>query len=106
MLVVQAMQVNPDDLFEAAGYPTTRTLRQVYEDYEANVDPDLLRYLGRLSRNRQRRLLFLLEGMENLVDRVQDEEDGQQEEPEAQYADQEIHREDVTLSSPTGHGRY
>ena len=106
LLVVQAMQVNPDDLFEAAGYPTTRTLRQVYEDYEANVDPDLLRYLGRLSRNRQRRLLFLLEGMENLVDRVQDEEDGQQEEPEAQYADQEIHREDVTLSSPTGHGRY
>ena len=29
--VAQAMQVNPDDLFEAAGYPTTRTLRQVYE---------------------------------------------------------------------------
>jgi hypothetical protein len=45
-----------------------RTLRRVYEGYEANVDPDLLRYLGRLPRDRQRRLLLLLEGMEHLVE--------------------------------------
>ncbi len=65
--VAQAMRVDPDELFEAAGYPTVRTLRQVYQDYESNIDPDLLRYLGRLPRDRQRRLLLLLEGMETVV---------------------------------------
>ena len=66
--VAQAMGVDPDELFEAAGYPTVRTLKRVYEAYEANVDPDLLRFLNRLPRNRQRRLLLLLEGMEHLVE--------------------------------------
>jgi transcriptional regulator with XRE-family HTH domain len=66
--LAQAIHVDPDDLFEAAGYPTVRTLKQVYEGYEANVDPDLLRFLTRLPRNRQRRLLLLLEGMEHLVE--------------------------------------
>ncbi len=65
--VAQAMHVDPDELFEAAGYPTVRTLRQVYRDYESSVDPDLLRYLGRLPRDRQRRLLLLLQGMETVV---------------------------------------
>jgi hypothetical protein len=44
-----------------------RTLRQIYQDYESNIDPDLLRFLGRLPRDRQRRLLLLLEGMETIV---------------------------------------
>jgi transcriptional regulator with XRE-family HTH domain len=70
--VAQAIQVDPDDLFEAAGYPTVRTLRQVYQGYESNIDPDLLRYLGRLPRDRQRRLLLLLESMTTVV--VQGEE--------------------------------
>jgi len=65
--VAQAMSVDPDELFEAAGYPTVRTLRQIYQDYESNIDPDLLRYLGRLPRDRQRRLLLLLQGMETVV---------------------------------------
>jgi transcriptional regulator with XRE-family HTH domain len=65
--VAQAMAVDPDELFEAAGYPTVRTLRQIYQDYESNIDPDLLRFLGRLPRDRQRRLLLLLEGMETVV---------------------------------------
>ncbi len=65
--VAQAMSVDPDELFEAAGYPTVRTLRQIYQGYESNIDPDLLRYLGRLSRERQRRLLLLLQGMETVV---------------------------------------
>jgi len=65
--VAQAMGVEPDELFEAAGYPTVRTLRQMYQDYESNIDPDLLRFLGRLPRDRQRRLLLLLEGMETVV---------------------------------------
>jgi transcriptional regulator with XRE-family HTH domain len=66
--LAEAIHVQPDDLFEAAGYPTVRTLRRVYEGYEANVDPDLLRFLARLPRKRQRRLLLLLEGMEHLVE--------------------------------------
>lgn len=65
--VAQAMGVDPDELFEAAGYPTVRTLRQIYQGYESNIDPDLLRFLGRLPRDRQRRLLLLLEGMETVV---------------------------------------
>lgn len=65
--VAQAMAVDPDELFDAAGYPTVRTLRQIYQDYESNIDPDLLRFLGRLPRDRQRRLLLLLEGMETVV---------------------------------------
>ena len=65
--VAQAMGVDPDELFEAGGYPTVRTLRQIYQDYESNIDPDLLRFLGRLPRDRQRRLLLLLEGMETVV---------------------------------------
>jgi transcriptional regulator with XRE-family HTH domain len=65
--VAQAMDVDPNDLFEAAGYPTVRTLRQIYQNYESNIDPDLLRYLGRLPRDRQRRLLLLLQGMETVV---------------------------------------
>lgn len=66
--LAQAMHVDPDDLFEAAGYPTVRTLKEVYEGYESNVEPDLLRFLARLTRDRQRRLLLLLEGMEHLVE--------------------------------------
>src|SRR3989337_2869151 len=65
--VAQAMHVDSDELFEAAGYPTVRTLKQMYEGYESNIDPDLLRYLGRLPRDRQRRLLLLLQGMETVV---------------------------------------
>ncbi len=69
--VAQAMHVNPDELFEAAGYPTVRTLRQIYEGYESTIDPELLRYLSRFPRERQRRLLLLLEGMENLLGPVE-----------------------------------
>jgi transcriptional regulator with XRE-family HTH domain len=77
--VAQAMNVDPDELFEAAGYPTVRTLKQIYQGYESNVDPDLLRYLGRLPRDRQRRLLLLLQGMETVVAPIEEVAD----EPEA-----------------------
>jgi len=77
--VAQAMHIDADDLFEAAGYPTVRTLKQMYEGYESNIDPDLLRYLGRLPRDRQRRLLLLLQGMETVV--------GEGEESESKAAD-------------------
>ena len=65
--VAQAMRVDSNELFEAAGYPTVRTLRQIYLEYQATIDDNLLRYLTRLPRDRQRRLLFLLEGMEKVL---------------------------------------
>lgn len=65
--VAQAMHLDADELFEAAGYPTVRTLREIYQQYQATVDDDLLRYLSRLPRDRQRRLLFLLQGMEQVL---------------------------------------
>jgi len=94
--LAQAMHVDPDDLFEAAGYPTTRALRQIYQGYEANVDPDLLRYLARFSRDRQRRLLFLLEGMENLVGSSKEEASPQK---EALPSGDQFYAEDLPLSS-------
>ena len=65
--VAQAMQVDPDELFEAAGYPTVRTLREIYQSYESTIDGDLLHYLARLPREKQRRLLSLLEGIEKIL---------------------------------------
>lgn len=72
--VAQAVRVDSDELFEAAGYPTVRTLRRIYNEYQATIDDDLLRYLSRLPRDRQRRLLFLLEGMERVL-RVAESDD-------------------------------
>jgi transcriptional regulator with XRE-family HTH domain len=65
--IAQAMRIDSDELFEAAGYPTVRTLREIYQNYEATVDPELMRYLSRLPRDRQRRLLSILEGMETVL---------------------------------------
>jgi transcriptional regulator with XRE-family HTH domain len=65
--VAQAMRIDPDELFEAAGYPTVRMLRQIYQDYESTVDAGLLDYLTGLPRDRQRRLLLILQGMEQVL---------------------------------------
>lgn len=65
--VAQAINVDPDELFEAAGYPTVRTLKQIYQGYESTIDASLLHFLARLPRDRQRRLLLLLEGMEQVL---------------------------------------
>jgi transcriptional regulator with XRE-family HTH domain len=65
--VARAMRIDPDELFEAAGYPTVRMLRQIYQDYEATVDAELLQYLAGLPRDRQRRLLLILQGMEQVL---------------------------------------
>jgi len=65
--VAQAMNVDPDDLFEAAGYPTVRTLRATYERYESTIDDELLSYLATLPREKQRRLLSLLQGIEQVL---------------------------------------
>lgn len=65
--LAQAINIEADDLFEAAGYPTVRTLRRVYQDYADTIDANLLRYLAGLPRDKQRRLLSLLQGIEDLV---------------------------------------
>lgn len=65
--VAQAIEIDADELFEAAGYPTVRTLRRIYKGYESTIDTGLLHYLARLPRDRQRRLLLLLEGMEQVL---------------------------------------
>ncbi len=65
--VAQAVKVDPDDLFEAAGYPTVRTLRATYERYESTIDDELLSYLSSLPRDKQRRLLSLLQGIEQVL---------------------------------------
>ena len=104
--VAQAMHVDPDELFEAAGYPTVRTLRQIYQGYEATIDPDLLRYLARLPRERQRRLLLLLEGMESLLGGREkgrgDEGFSWEEEPKNGGSEEEQHPLDVRLSRLQG----
>jgi len=66
--VAEAMHIDADELFEAAGYPTVRTLRLIYEGYESTIDADLLKYLAGLSREKQRRLLALLEGIERVME--------------------------------------
>lgn len=73
--VAQAMRIDPDELFEAAGYPTVRTLRQIYQDYEATVDAALLNYLTGLPRDRQRRLLLILQGMEQVLNGADSDSD-------------------------------
>ncbi len=65
--VAQAIKIDPDDLFEAAGYPTVRTLKEIYQGYESTIDAGLLQYLEQLPRDRQRRLLLILEGMEEVL---------------------------------------
>src|SRR2546422_2202677 len=70
--VAKAMRVDSDELFEAAGYPTVRTLRQLYEGYESTVDSDLLLFFAGLPRDRQRRLLTLLEGVERVLTKSED----------------------------------
>lgn len=65
--VAQAVKVDPDELFEAAGYPTVRTLRATYQRYESTIDDELLSYLAGLPREKQRRLLSLLQGIEQVL---------------------------------------
>lgn len=61
--LAKAMHVDPRSLLQAAG------LTDIFpngdeEDFQAAVDPDLLRFLSRLSQTQQRHLLQLLKGME------------------------------------------
>jgi transcriptional regulator with XRE-family HTH domain len=61
--LAQALHVDPRRLLEAAGYTEALGL-QGDSEYETPVDPDLLRFLARLSREHQGFLLRFLQGME------------------------------------------
>ena len=105
--IARATRVDPDELFEAAGYPTVRTLRQIYRSYESTIEPDLLSYLGRLPRDRQRRLLQLLEAIESLLQGMDQDGDvygfrGGDDEPMAGPPSEEHHPHLVPLTASKG----
>ncbi|OGY23073.1 MAG: hypothetical protein A2Y57_00205 [Candidatus Woykebacteria bacterium RBG_13_40_7b] len=60
--LAKALYVDPHELMDAAGYTPNRSNDG---DYHVRVDPDLLRFLAALSRDKQRYILLLLEGMES-----------------------------------------
>ena len=62
--LAQALHVDPRSLLEAAGYQDVLGVATGGE-YEAPVDPDLLRFLARLPLEQQNHLLRFLEGMAN-----------------------------------------
>jgi transcriptional regulator with XRE-family HTH domain len=65
--LAKALYVDPHELMDAAGYSAVRYPNGANNDYHARVDPDLLRFLAGLSRDQQRYILLLLEGMEDRV---------------------------------------
>jgi transcriptional regulator with XRE-family HTH domain len=69
--LAKALYVDPHELMDAAGYTPMRSPSEANNDYHARVDPDLLRFLAGLSRDQQRYILLLLEGMEGRVNRTQ-----------------------------------
>jgi transcriptional regulator with XRE-family HTH domain len=62
--LAQALHVDPRCLLEAAGYHDALGAAGADEEYETPVDPDLLRFLARLSLEHQGYLLRFLRGME------------------------------------------
>jgi transcriptional regulator with XRE-family HTH domain len=62
--LARALYVDPHELMDAAGYTPVRSPSETNNDYHARVDPDLLKFLSVLSRDQQRYILLLLEGME------------------------------------------
>jgi transcriptional regulator with XRE-family HTH domain len=62
--LAKALYVDPHELLDAAGYTPLRSPGEAINDYHARVDPDLLRFLAGLSKDQQRYILLLLQGME------------------------------------------
>ena len=60
--LARALHVDPRCLLEAAGYKDILGSEQA-DDFETPVDPDLMRFLARLSPEHQRHLLRLMRGM-------------------------------------------
>lgn len=60
--LANALHIDPRSLMQAAGYAELGT--QDGDEFEVSVDPDLLRFLARLSPEQQAHLLRFLKGME------------------------------------------
>jgi transcriptional regulator with XRE-family HTH domain len=66
--LASALYVDPHELLDAAGYTPVRGLSKANNNYQARVDPDLLRFLAGLSQEQQRYILLLLESMGQRLD--------------------------------------
>jgi transcriptional regulator with XRE-family HTH domain len=68
--LASALYVDPHELLDAAGYGAVRSVadRANNNNYQAKVDPDLLKFLGGLSQEQQRYILLLLESMGQRLD--------------------------------------
>src|SRR4030067_420086 len=65
--LAKGLYVDPHELMDAAGDNPVRGPGAGNHDHPARVAPDLLRFLAGLSRDQQRYVLLLLEGMEGRV---------------------------------------
>jgi len=62
--LASALYVDPHELLDAAGYTPLRSVAgRANNNYQAKVDPDLLKFLAGLSQEQQRYILLLLESM-------------------------------------------
>ena len=66
--LASALYVDPRELLDAAGYTPIRSFPDPNGAYQAKVDPDLLKFLASLSREHQRYVLRLLEGLEQRME--------------------------------------
>jgi transcriptional regulator with XRE-family HTH domain len=66
--LASALYVDPRELLDAAGYSPIRSFPHSNSNYQAKVDPDLLKFLAGLSREQQRYILLLLESLEQRMD--------------------------------------
>jgi transcriptional regulator with XRE-family HTH domain len=66
--LASALYVDPHELLDAAGYTPVRSVDEANNNYQARVDPDLLRFLAGLSQEQQRYILLLLESMGQRLD--------------------------------------
>ena len=62
--LAQSLHVDPRVLMQAAGYEEASGLGNSAEEYAITVDPDLLRFLARISKDQQSNLLRMFRGME------------------------------------------
>jgi transcriptional regulator with XRE-family HTH domain len=67
--LASALYVDPHELLDAAGYTPIRSVAgKANNNYQAKVDPDLLKFLAGLSQEQQRYILLLLESMGQRLD--------------------------------------
>lgn len=65
--IAKALKVEPNVLFEAAGYLTAKRQQELYQANEERIQPRLATLLSELSKPQQRRLLLFLKAIEGLI---------------------------------------